>query len=366
MSTAKLLSPATLGTLSLSNHVVMAPMTRSRATADHIPTPIMADYYRQRASVGLIITEGVSPSADGSGYARIPGIYTQAQTEAWKPVTEAVHAEGGKIFLQLMHTGRVGHPLNLEAGAEVIAPSAIGITTEQMWTDAEGMQPFPTPRAIATAEIPALIEQYVAAAKNAIAAGFDGVELHGANGYLIEQFIRPSSNQRTDAYGGSTENYARFAIEVTQAVAAAIGKEKVGIRLSPYGVFNEMPYDAAYDAIYRYLVGELSKLGLVYLHIVNHHSMGAPAVDETLVQDLRKAFAGAFILSGGYDAARAEADLNAALGDLVAFGRPLIPNPDFVARIRTGAELATPDFSTFYTPGEKGYTDYPALAEVAA
>lgn len=366
MQTSKLLSPARLGALNLSNHIVMAPMTRSRATADHIPTPIMADYYRQRASVGLIITEGVSPSADGAGYARIPGIYTQAQIDGWKAVTKAVHAEGGRIFVQLMHTGRVGHPLNLEAGAEIVAPSAIAIANEQMWTDSQGMQPFPTPRAIATAEIPALIEQYVTAAKNAIAAGFDGVELHGANGYLIEQFLRPSSNQRTDAYGGSTENYARFALEVAQAVAAAIGKEKVGIRLSPYGVFNEMPYDPAYDAIYRYLVAELSKLELVYLHIVNHHSMGAPAVDETLVRDLRKSFGGAFILSGGYDAARAEADLNAGLGDLVAFGRPIIANPDFAARIRTGAELAAPDFGSFYTPGEKGYTDYPTLAEVAA
>lgn len=359
-----LFAPAQLGTISLTNHLVMAPMTRNRATADtNVPTELVAEYYRQRATAGLIVTEGTSPEPNGTGYARIPGIYTPEQIAGWQKVTEAVHAEGGKIFLQLMHTGRVGHPANLPAGAELTGPSAIAAAGD-IYTDTQGMQPHPTPRELTTTEVKTAVQEFAQAAKNAVEAGFDGVELHAANGYFIEQFIRPTSNQRTDEYGGSPENRSRFALEVAQAVADTIGKEKTGIRLSPYGVFNDMPYDAAEDATYEYLAEELSKIGLVYLHLVDHTSMGAPAVPASIADRLRAKFKHTLMLSGGYDKARAEADLESGRADLIAIGRPFLANPDLVARLEQDAPLNAPDFSTFYTPGVKGYTDYPVLAEV--
>ncbi|MGZ5790400.1 MAG: alkene reductase, partial [Burkholderiaceae bacterium] len=240
---SQLFSPTTLGPLTLQNRLVMSPLTRNRATGN-VPNALMVTYYSQRASVGLIITEGTSPSPNGLGYPRIPGIFSAAQVAEWKKVTDAVHAKGAKIFMQLMHTGRIGHPLNLPAGARMLAPSAVGAAGE-IYTDAEGMKPHPVPQAMTEADIKATIAEYVQAAKNAVAAGFDGVELHGANGYLLEQFIRPNTNQRTDAYGGAIEGRARFVLEVVDGVIGAIGKDKVGIRLSPYGVFNDMPlYDA--------------------------------------------------------------------------------------------------------------------------
>ncbi|MEZ0486708.1 alkene reductase [Fibrella aquatica] len=363
MST-KLFAPATLGNITLKNRVVMAPMTRNRATAGHDVTPIMATYYAQRASAGLIITEGIAPSANGNGYARVPGIYTPSQVEGWQAITAAVHEKGGKIFAQLMHTGRVSHSANMEKGAEILAPSAIA-AAGQIYTDELGMQDHPTPREMTKADIEKTIQEFVAAAKNAIAAGFDGVEVHGANGYLVEQFSRPTTNQRTDEYGGSTENYARFAIEVTTAISAAIGVEKTGIRLSPYGVFNDMPYSPDYDAITLQIVEKLNGV-VTYVHLVDHEAMGAPAVDKKIVDAIRDTFTGTLILSGGYDAARAEETLNADKAEFIAFGRPFIPNPDLVERMENGAELAQPDYDTFYTPGEKGYTDYPALVETAA
>ncbi|WP_375447742.1 alkene reductase [uncultured Fibrella sp.] len=363
MST-KLFSPATLGGLTLKNRVVMAPMTRNRATTGHDVTPIMATYYAQRASAGLIITEGIAPSANGNGYARVPGIYTPTQVEGWQAVTTAVHEKGGKIFAQLMHTGRVGHAANMEAGTEILAPSAVA-AADQIYTDELGMQNHPTPREMTKADIEKTIQEFVAAARNAIAAGFDGVEIHGANGYLVEQFLRPTTNQRTDEYGGSTENYARFAIELATAVSNAIGAEKTGIRLSPYGVFNDMPYSPEYDAIALHVAEKLNGV-VTYVHLVDHESMGAPAVDKQIVEAIRKAFTGTLILSGGYDAARAEATVADDKAELIAFGRPFIANPDLVARMQNGADLAQPDFSTFYTPGEKGYTDYPTLVETAA
>jgi len=366
METSKLFAPAKLGKLDLANHIVMSPMTRNRATPDHIPVSIMAEMYRQRASVGLIVTEDTSPSANGSGYARIPGIYNQAQIDAWKEVTASVHNAGGKIFLQLMHTGRVSHALNMEPGTEIIAPSAIAPVGEQIYTDQKGMVDYVAPRELTTVEVRAVVQEYATAAKNAMAAGFDGIELHEANGYLIEQFLRPTTNKRSDEYGGSKENLARFALEVAKATIEAIGADKVGIRLSPYGTFNNQPYQPSYDATYKYLAAELTKLGIVYLHLVNHSDMGAPKVDQAFVGRIRKAFPATLILSGGYDKTRAEKDLDGGLADLIAFGRPILSNPDFVERIKTDEELNVPDMATFYTPGAKGYTDYPTLAEVAA
>lgn len=357
--TTALFTPTTLGKLQLKNRFVMSPMTRNRATGN-IPNELMAQYYAQRATAGLIITEGTSPSPNGLGYPRIPGIFSAEQVAGWKLVTDAVHAKGGKMFIQFMHCGRIGHPLNLPAGARVLGPSAVAAAGD-MYTDAEGMKPNAMPQAMSEADIKATIEEFMQAAKNALAAGFDGVELHGANGYLLEQFIRPNSNLRTDRYGGSIENRARFVLEVADAVIKAIGKDKVGIRLSPFGVFNDMPLYDAMEADYTWLAQQLNVRGLVYIHLVDHSSMGAPPVPESMKATFRSAFKGTLILSGGYDAARAATDLAAGKCDLVAFGRPFLANPDLVARWKSGAAVNAPDMSTFYTPGPKGYTDYPTL-----
>lgn len=356
-----LFSPFTLGSLQLKNRIVMAPMTRSRAIGN-VPNELMVKYYADRADAGLIITEGVSPSPNGLGYARIPGLFSDAQIAAWKQVTDAVHAKGGKIFAQLMHSGRISHPLNLPAGAEVVAPSPIAAANTQMYTDQSGMQPLPIPRALRTDELPDVIHEYVHSAKAAIQAGFDGVELHGANGYLLDQFLNPASNQREDAYGGTPENRNRFVLEVAAAVTSAIGAERTGIRLSPFGAFNDMISDEQTEPQYVALATALGKLKLAYIHIVDHSSMGTPAVPQSVKDAIRKAFGSTIICSGGYDAARAESDLQAGKGELVAFGRPFIANPDFVTRIADGTELAAPDPNTFYTPGEAGYNDYPTAS----
>jgi len=361
MSETSLFAPTTLGKLSLKNHVVMAPMTRSRAVEGNTPNDLMAEYYAQRAGAGLIVTEGTSPSPNGCGYARIPGIWSPRQVEGWKKVTSAVHAKGGHIFVQLMHTGRVSHALNLPAGAKVLAPSAIAAEGE-MYTDAKGMQPQPVPSAMTDAEVRAAIEEYVRAAKNAIAAGFDGVELHGANGYLLEQFLSPVSNQRTDAWGGTMQKRIGVVVEVAKQVAAAIGGERVGIRLSPYGVNGGMKPYPEIDETYTSLVKQLATVGLQYVHLVDHSSMGAPKVSEGLKSAMRKAWPRTFIVAGGFDRAGAEAALREGRGDLVAFGRPFLANPDLVTRLEKGQALNAPDFATFYTPGPKGYTDYPAAA----
>ncbi len=357
---ALLFSETTLGTLTLQNRLVMAPMTRNRAT-NNISNDLMAQYYGQRTSAGLIITEGTSPSPNGLGYPRIPGMFSAAQVAGWKRVTDAVHARGAKIFIQLMHCGRIGHILNLPAGARILAPSAV-VAIGEMYTDAEGLKPHPVPQAMSEADIKAAIGEFAQAAKNALASGFDGVELHSANGYLLEQFIRPNSNQRTDRYGGAIENRARFVLEVADAVTGAIGKDKVGIRLSPFGVFNDMPLYGAMESDYTYLAQQLNARGLAYIHLVDHSSMGAPPVPDSMKATFRSIFKGALILSGGYDAARAERDLAAGRGDLIAAGRPFLANPDLVARWKTGAALNAPDMNTFYTPGPKGYIDYPELS----
>ncbi len=359
MTGTSLFAPTELGSLPLRNRIVMAPMTRSRAVDANIPNDLMAEYYGQRAGAGLIVTEGTSPSPNGTGYPRIPGIWSQAQVAGWRKVTDAVHAHGGRIFVQLMHTGRVGHPLNLPAGAELLAPSAVAAEGE-MYTDAKGLQPHPAPRAMTDAEVPAAIQEYVHASRNAIAAGFDGVELHGANGYLVEQFLSPQTNQRSDAWGGSVEKRQRFALEVASAVAAAIGGERVGIRLSPFGVNAGMKPYPEIEETYTTLVPRLAAAGIQYVHIVDHSAMGAPAVPEELKRALRRAWPRTFILAGGFDRTTAEAALSEGRGDLIAFGRQFLANPDLVTRLERGLPLNAPDFATFYTPGPKGYTDYPA------
>jgi len=349
-----------LGPISLSNRIVMAPMTRCRAI-DNVPSALMATYYSQRAGAGLIITEGTAPSADGLGYARIPGIYSDKQVDGWKKVTEEVHAQGGKIYLQLMHCGRVSHPDNMESGAEILAPSAIAPADTKMYVDGAGELEIPTPRAMTTSDIDKAVNQYRVAATNAIKAGFDGVEIHGANGYLINQFINPGSNQREDHYGGSIENRTRFAMEVAAAVIAEIGANRTGMRLSPFGVMNDMStYDEISDT-FLYLAAQLNRLQLQYIHLVDHASMGAPAVPEEIKRKIRIIFNQTLILSGGYDKARANADLNEGHADLIAIGRPYISNPDLVGRFVENANLAIPQEDTFYTAGEEGYVDYPFL-----
>ena len=292
-----LFTPTQLGSLPLKNRIVMAPLTRSRAIGN-IPNELMARYYRQRADAGLIITEGTSPSPNGLGYSRIPGLFNQEQVQGWKEVTAGVHQADSKMFVQLMHTGRVSHPANMPAGARVLAPSPVAVPGE-VWTDSAGMQPYPVPEEMSEADIADSIAEYAAAAKLAIQAGFDGVELHAANGYLIDQFLNTASNQRHDRWGGSVENRIHFAVEVARATVAAIGAKRVGMRISPYGVFNAQVPDAEMDALYLSLIEELNTLGLLYIHVVDHSAMGAPEVSPELKAQLRAAFNGYYILSGG-------------------------------------------------------------------
>jgi N-ethylmaleimide reductase len=360
-----LFEPFTARSLRLANRAVMSPLTRSRAVEANVPNALMAEYYAQRASAGLIVTEGTSPSPNGLGYARIPGLFNAAQVQGWKLVTDAVHAKGGKIVVQLMHTGRVTHVANLPAGAEVLGPSA-AVCPGEMYTDSQGMQPHTAPRPMSEADIAHAVGEYAHAARLAIEAGFDGIELHAANGYLIEQFLNPNVNQRTDGYGASVHGRNRFALEVARAAAAAIGAARVGIRLSPHGVFNGTGAFPEVEAQYVALVKELSELGLLYVHVLDHSAMGTPPVPAALKAELRKSFAGPFILAGGFDLASAEKALVEKQADLIAFGRAFLANPDLVERMRAGAALNAPDMSTFYTPGAKGYTDYPTLEKSAA
>lgn len=357
-----LFEPFSLRTLPLRNRVVMAPMTRNRATGNQ-PNALMAEYYAQRATHGLIVTEGTSPSPDGLGYARIPGLFTPAHVAGWRLTTDAVHAHGGRIFVQLMHTGRASHVDNLPPGARIVSATATPLGAD-IYTDTHGNQKASAPHALTEAEIATTVAEYAHSATLAIEAGFDGIELHGANGYLIEQFLNPNLNTRTDGYGGSAAARNRFAIEVARATVAAIGADRVAIRLSPYGAFNEMGAFADVEPQFLALVRELGALGLVYLHLVDHSSMGAPAVPAAFKTALRQAFGGTFIASGGLDRDKAEQVLASGDADLVAFGRPALANPDLVERLQQHLALNAPDFATFYTPGEKGYTDY-ALAAVA-
>jgi len=349
----RLLSPYRLGDLTLANRMVMAPMTRSRALEHGVPNPLAATYYAQRAGAGLIVTEGSQISRQGAGYTRTPGIHSQAQIEAWRQIVDKVHAAGGKIFLQLWHVGRISHPVFLD-GELPVAPSAINDGGEVF--TASGMQKRVTPRALEAREIPGIVEDYRRAAANAKAAGFDGVELHGANGYLLDQFTRDGTNKRTDQYGGSIENRVRFPLEVTRAVIGVFGAQRVGYRISPTSPFNGMS-DSNPLATFSHLTERLSELGIVYLHVVD------PITGENRPSPvLRSKFNGTYIVNGGFDAITAEAALRAGNADLVAFGAPFIANPDLPKRYALGAGLNVPDQPTFYQGEEKGYTDYPALA----
>ena len=346
--------------LPLQNRIVMSPMTRSRAVENNTPNSLMAQYYAQRASAGLIVTEGTSPSPNGLGYARIPGLFNQAQIDGWKLVTSAVHAKGGKIVVQLMHTGRVSHLSNLPKGAEVLSLTA-EVCPGEMYSDSLGMQAHSAPRAMSQADIDQAVEEFKQASINAIQAGFDGVEIHAANGYLIEQFLNANVNTRKDAYGGSGASRNKFLLDIVHAVSSAIGADKVGIRLSPYGAFNNTGAFEGVDQQYLDLTREISNFGLLYLHVLDHSAMGAPAVPVELKQQLKAAFNGPFILAGGYDRASAEKALAESQADLIGFGRPFISNPDLVQRMKTQTVLNAPDMSTFYTADAKGYTDYPSL-----
>ncbi len=356
-----LFQPFVTSQLQLKNRVVMAPLTRSRAVENNTPNALMAEYYGQRASAGLIITEGTSPSPNGLGYPRIPGLFNAAHVAGWRAVTEAVHRRGTKIFVQLMHTGRVGHQANLPAGAEVLGPTDVALPGE-MYTDSLGMQPHTPPRAMTAADIAHAVGEFVASARLAIEAGFDGVELHAANGYLLEQFLNGNVNTRTDEYGGDAQRRNRVAIEVARAVVDAIGAARVGIRVSPYGAFNATGAYDGVDAQYLALATRLGEMSLAYLHLVDHSSMGAPEVPASFKAQLRKAYGGTFIASGGLDRQSAERVVAAGQGDLVAFGRAWLANPDLIERMQAGMPLNPPDPSTFYTPGAKGYTDYPRAA----
>ncbi len=357
-----LLDPYKLGNIDLRNRIVMSPMTRSRAIGN-VPNDLMAEFYGQRAAAGLIITEGTSPSPNGLGYCRIPGIFSEQQVEGWKRVTSNVHSKGGKIFVQLMHTGRIGHPANMFENATILAPSAVK-PAGQIWTDTLGLQDYPIPTAMVTKEIEHTKQEYAAAAKNAIRADFDGIELHGANGYLLEQFLSPVSNTRNDNYGGSIENRCRFVLEVVEAAIDAIGQERIGIRLSPYGVASDMPHYPEIDNTYKYLSAQLNRMGILYINIVDHSSMGAPKVPVEIKKAIRERVHGTIILGGGYTKERAEKELESGLADLIAFGRPFINNPDFVERLDNGWPLSQKlDVASFYSPGEEGYTDYPLYAD---
>jgi N-ethylmaleimide reductase len=359
-SRSDLFQPVRLGPYQLANRIVMAPLTRSRAGADGVPCPLMGEYYAQRASAGLIIAEGTNISPQGRGYAFTPGLYTTAQVQAWQPVTQAVHAKGGRIFVQLWHVGRISHPSLQPVGALPVAPSAIRpAATSYTGT---GFEPCVTPRALDTKEIPEIVDQYRHAAQNALAAGFDGAEIHAANGYLIDQFLRDSTNKRTDAYGGSREKRARFLVEVTEAVANICGSQRVGIRLSPFSPVNDIGPDSDPAATYTYVVKRLNDFGLAYVHIIEGVTQGPREVPGGFdLQILRRSFRGLYIANNGYDLDLAREARRRNLADLIAFGRLYIANPDLVDRLRMGARLNVPDRATFFGGGAAGYTDYPLL-----
>ena len=355
--TPNLFTPFRLGPYELRNRVVMAPMTRSRAGAGNVPTPLMAEYYAQRAGAGLIVTEGSQVAPEGRGYPDTPGIHTDAQEDGWHAVTEAVHARGGRIFLQLWHVGRVSHPSFQPGGALPLAPSAIGIEGQKLYTSA-GLVPFVTPRALETDEIAGVVEQFAEGARRAYRAGFDGVELHGANGYLIDQFLRDGSNHRADRYGGTAENRARFLMEVTAAVVDVWGPERVGVRLSPVGPYNGMR-DSDPLSTFSAAASGLNRFGLAYLHVVE------PVAEHTsggrITPVLKAVFRGPLIANGGYGAETGNAAVRGGQADLVSFGATFLANPDLPERLRTGAPLNEPDHATFYGGDARGYTDSPVL-----
>lgn len=350
---SKLFESVKIGNIELKNRLGMAPMTRSRALPDGTPSDLAAEYYGQRASVGLIISEGTQPSDDGQGYSNTPGIYTKSHIEGWKKVTSKVHNEGGRIFIQLMHVGRVSHPDNTPHHRQAVAPSAIAPNIE-IFT-AQGMKKIPTPRALSEEEIKDVINEFRLAARAAVEAGADGVEIHGANGYIIQQFLSENANHRQDAYGGTIENRSRFAIEIAKAIIDEIGPERTGIRFSPQGTLNGIEEGETSSEMYRYLISELDKLNLAYLHIMHFGN-------ESLLQNIRQLWSQALLVNrAGRTLDQLTVDLENELADVITVGTWMIANPDFVERLKLDAPLNTPDRNTIYTGGAEGYTDYPFL-----
>lgn len=353
-----LFSPVKLGSMQLSNRIVMAPLTRNRAGEHGVPQPLNVTYYEQRASAGLIVTEATPISAMAHGYPALPGIYTEAQVAGWKKITDAVHAKGGKIVIQLWHVGRISHPTLLPDGALPVAPSAIKPAGKAFTY--QGLVDYVEPRALDANELSSIVADYVHATKSALAAGFDGVEIHAANGYLLDQFLRDGTNQRTDQYGGSFENRARFLLEVTKAVVDVAGSDKVGVRISPVNPFNDMK-DSNPQALFNFVAESLNQFNLAYLHVVEGGIHGGGIADPFDFDALRKLFKGPYMANLAYDKARGNAVVASGHADVVAYGVPFIANPDLVERFRTDAPLNEADSSTFYGGTEKGYTDYPFI-----
>lgn len=354
-----LFSPTQLGSIHLNNRIVMAPLTRNRAGAHGVPNDLNVTYYAQRATAGLIITEATPISPLAHGYPALPGIYTEAQIAGWKKITDAVHAKGGKIVIQLWHVGRISHPSLLPDGALPVAPSAIK-PAGQAFTY-QGLQDYVTPRALEARELPAIVQDYVHATKAALAAGFDGVEVHAANGYLLDQFLRDGSNKRTDNYGGSIENRTRLLLEVVDAVVKTAGADKVGVRLSPVNPFNDM-HDSNPQALFEYVAEALNRFNLAYLHAVEGGIHGGGKADPFDFVAFRKRFKGSYIANLSYDKARGNAAIASGHADAIAYGVPFIANPDLVERFKLDAPLNVADSKSFYGGNEKGYTDYPFLA----
>ena len=353
-----LFSPVKLGGIALKNRMVMAPLTRNRAGAGGVPQAMNVTYYVQRASAGLIISEATPISAMAHGYPALPGIYTDEQVAGWKKVTDAVHAEGGKIVLQLWHVGRISHPSLLPNGAQPVAPSAI--TPNGKAFTYQGLVDYVQPRALDVSELPGIVADYVHATKSAISAGFDGVEIHAANGYLLDQFLRDGTNKREDNYGGNIENRTRLLLEVTKAVVTVAGADKVGIRISPVNPFNDMK-DSNPQALFNYVVDVLNQFNLAYLHVVEGGIHGGGIADPFDFSALRKHCQSPYIANLAYDKARGNAVIASGHADAVAYGVPFIANPDLVKRFSTNAALNEADSSTFYGGTEHGYTDYPFL-----
>jgi N-ethylmaleimide reductase len=363
MSTSKLLEPFKLGSITLSNRFVMAPLTRNRALEGLVPNPLAVEYYGQRASAGLLISEATQVSQQGQGYQDTPGIYSRDQIAGWRKVTDRVHAQGGRIFLQLWHVGRISHTSLQPNGGAPVAPSAIRANGKTFvgGTFADVSEP----RALELSEIPGIIDSFKKGAANAIAAGFDGVEIHGANGYLLDQFARDSTNKRTDAYGGGIENRAKLMLEVTRAVTSEVGAERTGIRISPVTPSNDIS-DSNPQPLFDYIVDHLNALKLIYIHVIEGATGGARDIAPFDYHSLRNRFKGAYIANNGYNLELANKVVTANEADLVAFGKLFIANPDLVERFKRGARLNTPDKATFYGGGAKGYTDYPALESAGA
>lgn len=354
-----LLNPIYTSGLSLSNRVVMAPMNRRRASRG-IPSASTKLYYGQRAGAGLIITDNVGVTPNGIGYLNTPGIYNDEQQQAWKLVADEVHARGSKIFMQLVHSGRIGHPLNYEGNEPLVAPSAVRASA-LMRTPGDIYLPMPEPKVLSKSEMQNLVEAHIKAAIRAVEAGFNGVEIHGAHGVLTEQFMNPLTNKRTDEYGGSIENRSRFLLEIIEGVSLAIGKERTGVRLSPFAAVNELEPYADEKELHMYLAEALGSMDILYIHLSNQITNGRSQIPAGFVKDLRKRFPNLLIQAGGYDAESAEIALQNGEADLIAFGKPFISNPDLVEKFRRNAPLAEADPDTFYEGDDKGYIDYPVV-----